>query len=307
MRKLSFLILLATAAAPALAAGPNDRGRHQDDSASDKSETRSERARPSRSEAREQRSEAREQRTNRPAEVREQRSVAVQRADGNDGQQNVRRVREHNQQQQQAATTESGGQDSVRNRGGRDRQGTSTTNQAQTNWGERERRVRATPGTTSTSTQAQTNWRERERRVRTIPDTTPTATRQSSRERSAFRDRDRNRRDYRNGNYTRWSSSQWHNWRNDRRYDWRHYRDRNRSHFRIGIYFDPFGYNYRRWSVGSFLNSGYYRSSYWLNDPWQYRLPPAYGPYRWVRYWNDALLVNIYTGEVEDVIHGFFW
>jgi len=305
MRKLSFLILLATAAAPALAAGPNDRGRHQDDSASDKSETRSERARPSRSEAREQRSEAREQRANRPAEVREQRSVAVQRGDGNDGQQNVRRVREHNQQQ--SATTESGGQDSARSRGGRDRQGMSTTNQAQTNWGERERRVRATPGTTSTTTQAQTNWRERDRRVRTIPDTNPTATQQSSRERSAFRDRDRNRRDYRNGNYTRWSSSQWHNWRNDRRYDWRHYRDRNRSHFRIGIYFDPFGYNYRRWSVGSFLNSGYYRSSYWLNDPWQYRLPPAYGPYRWVRYWNDALLVNIYTGEVEDVIHGFFW
>ena len=51
----------------------------------------------------------------------------------------------------------------------------------------------------------------------------------------------------------------------------------------------------------------YYGSSYWLNDPWQYRLPPAYGPYRWVRYWDDALLVNIYTGEVVDVIHNFFW
>ena len=46
---------------------------------------------------------------------------------------------------------------------------------------------------------------------------------------------------------------------------------------------------------------------FWLNDPWQYRLPPAYGPYRWVRYCNDALLVNIYTGQVVDVIHGFFW
>ena len=51
----------------------------------------------------------------------------------------------------------------------------------------------------------------------------------------------------------------------------------------------------------------YYDQSFWLNDPWQYRLPPAYGPYRWVRYWDDALLVNIYTGQVEDVLHNFFW
>ena len=48
-------------------------------------------------------------------------------------------------------------------------------------------------------------------------------------------------------------------------------------------------------------------SNYWLNDPWQYRLPPAYGPYRWVRYYNDALLVDIYSGQVVDVIYGFFW
>ena len=63
----------------------------------------------------------------------------------------------------------------------------------------------------------------------------------------------------------------------------------------------------RRWSIGSFLYPSYYGSNFWLNDPWQYRLPPAYGPYRWVRYWDDALLVNIYTGEVVDVINNFFW
>ena len=49
------------------------------------------------------------------------------------------------------------------------------------------------------------------------------------------------------------------------------------------------------------------RSRFWLNDPGDYRQPPAYGPYRWVRYRNDAFRVNIYTGEVVDVIHGFFW
>jgi hypothetical protein len=36
-------------------------------------------------------------------------------------------------------------------------------------------------------------------------------------------------------------------------------------------------------------------------------LPPAYGRFRWVRYFGDVLLVDIYTGEVVDVVHDFFW
>ena len=116
-------------------------------------------------------------------------------------------------------------------------------------------------------------------------------------------EREKGRRDYRDGNYTRWSN----NWRHDRRYDWSSYRNRHRSIFHLGFYNDPFGWNYRSWSIGSFLYPSFYGSRYWLNDPWQYRLPPAYGPYRWVRYWDDALLVNIYTGEVVDVMHNFFW
>ena len=100
-----------------------------------------------------------------------------------------------------------------------------------------------------------------------------------------------------------WSSQ----WRSDRRYDWRRYRDHNRSIFRFGRYYDPYGYNYRRFSIGFNLWPSYYGSSYWLDDPWMYRLPPAYGPYRWVRYWDDALLVNIYTGQVVDVERNFFW
>ena len=96
-------------------------------------------------------------------------------------------------------------------------------------------------------------------------------------------------------------------WRSDRRYDWRRHRDRNRSKFRLGFYFDPFGWSYRRYNVGWRLWPSYYGNSYWLHDPWMYRLPPAYGPYRWIRYHDDALLVNIYTGEVVDVIYSFFW
>ncbi len=104
------------------------------------------------------------------------------------------------------------------------------------------------------------------------------------------------------------SNRQWSNrWRQDRSYDWRNYRDRNRSIFRLGGYRDPYGYGYRRFSIGFNLFPNYYQSNHWLDDPWMYRLPPAYGPYRWVRYYDDALLVNIYSGQVVDVVHSFFW
>lgn len=96
-------------------------------------------------------------------------------------------------------------------------------------------------------------------------------------------------------------------WRRDHRYDWRNHRHRHRSLFRLGFYIDPFGWNYHRYGIGWRLWPSHYSNRFWLNDPWMYRLPPAYGPYRWVRYWDDALLVNLYTGQVVDVIHNFFW
>ena len=138
----------------------------------------------------------------------------------------------------------------------------------------------------------------RQGRYRSIPDINP----QIGQQPQTSRDGRVSTRHYR-GDSHRWTN----HWRNDRRYDWRRYRDRNRSVFQIGFYYDPFGYNYRRYSLGSFLYPSYYQSNFWINDPWQYRLPPAYGPYRWVRYHNDALLIDTYSGEVVDVIHGFFW
>jgi len=139
----------------------------------------------------------------------------------------------------------------------------------------------------------------RERRIRTIPTTTPEVG-QSSPVRTDVRvDHRRYDRDSRH----RWSN----HWRSDHRYDWRRHRDHNRFTFRIGFYSDPFGFGYHRFGLGSYLYPSYYQSNYWINDPWQYRLPPAYGPYRWVRYHNDAVLIDIYSGEVVDVIYGFFW
>ena len=137
------------------------------------------------------------------------------------------------------------------------------------------------------------------------------------------RDRDGQRDAYRSGSRTdtwrdrssgyyagsrdhrRWDRN---DWRRDRRYDWYGYRNQHRSLFSIGRYYSPYrNYGYRRPIIGLFLDNGFYGNRYWINDPWQYRLPEVYGPYRWVRYYDDVLLVDIYTGEVVDVIHDFFW
>ncbi len=108
-----------------------------------------------------------------------------------------------------------------------------------------------------------------------------------------------------NRNYDRWDRR---SWRSDNRYDWRDYRTSNRSVFRLGRYYSPYrNYSYSRVGIGFYLGSLFYGNRYWINDPWSYRLPEVYGPYRWVRYYDDVLLVNVYSGEVVDVIYDFFW
>lgn len=97
-------------------------------------------------------------------------------------------------------------------------------------------------------------------------------------------------------------------WRNDRRYDWNGFRNQNRNFFRAGRYYPPVrGWGYRRLGIGFTLGAPFFASSFWINDPWAYRLPPAYGQLRWVRYFGDVLLVDTYTGQVVDVIPDFFW
>ena len=109
---------------------------------------------------------------------------------------------------------------------------------------------------------------------------------------------ERHRRDRPN-----WST----NWRHSNKYDWHNWRKRHRSLFRLGFYFDPFGWRYRPYSIGWRLWPSYYSSRFWINDPWRYRLPYAPPGYRWIRYYNDAILVDTWNGEVVDVIYNFFW
>lgn len=106
------------------------------------------------------------------------------------------------------------------------------------------------------------------------------------------------------GNYRNWNRG----WRDDHRYDWHDYRNSHRNVYHLGNYYSPYrSWSYRPLSIGFYLDPLFYSSSYWIDDPYQYRLPEAYGPYRWVRYYDDALLVDIYSGEVVDSIQDFFW
>lgn len=126
---------------------------------------------------------------------------------------------------------------------------------------------------------------------------------------SSERGWDRDRGDPRRGSWSAGRTGGWDpDWRRDNRYDWQGWRNSHRDVYRLGRYNPPYrSYGYRRLSIGFFLDGGFFGSNYWIGDPWQYRLPPAYGPYRWVRYYDDALLVDTYTGEVVDVIYDVFW
>lgn len=78
-----------------------------------------------------------------------------------------------------------------------------------------------------------------------------------------------------------------------------------RFHWRV-YYHRPHGWYYRRWSYGQVLPHFFWVRDYWITDWWMFDLQrPPYG-YEWVRYGDDALLVNIYTGEVLEAIYDLF-
>jgi hypothetical protein len=119
---------------------------------------------------------------------------------------------------------------------------------------------------------------------------------------------DRNDRNWRGGDRDGRRNDWNRNWRNDNRYDWQRWRYSNRNIFRIGPYYSPYrNYGYNRFDIGILLEPLFYSQRYWIGDPWQYRLPPAYPGTQWVRYYNDVVLVDIYSGEVLDIIYDFFW
>ncbi len=179
-------------------------------------------------------------------------------------------------------------------------------------WERREDR-RTIPGRTP---QADNRQWDNNRDQRTPPqwdrnrnDRTPDWNRERNRDDRRW-DNDRGRYDNRyDSRRPQTQSDRWYNdWRRDRRYDWQSYRNQYRDRYRIGTYYSPYrNYGYSRLRIGLSINSGYYGSRYWIRDPYYYRLPPVPSYMRWVRYYDDVVLVDLRRGRVVDVIYNFFW
>ncbi|WP_240913813.1 RcnB family protein [Sphingomonas sp. HDW15A] len=276
MRNLALLLLLASAAAPVMAQSGERSSEDRAAARAERAQARAERA--ERTEARS--NEARAARSEQRASRAEPPSAPV--------------VTQTQSVEQQAVQQSAPAAQETR----------SSRRQAYESRRERIREQRTSEPVDAQTTASGDGIAPRQRDIRTIPDTSPTTVVTRNNDGTiTTQHRSRDGRRW-SENHRRWDRD---HWRGDRRYDWRRYRSHHRSLFRLGLYIDPFGWGYRRWGIGSYLYPNYYSSSFWLNDPWQYRLPPVYGPYRWVRYHDDALLVDIYSGQVVDVIYNFFW
>ena len=88
--------------------------------------------------------------------------------------------------------------------------------------------------------------------------------------------------------------------------DWR--QDRRANHnrgYRRGHWNAPFRYN--AFTPGYRIQPRYYGQRYYIANPNRYGLTGAYGSQRWVRHYDDALLIDIRSGTVRRVIRGFYW
>ena len=77
--------------------------------------------------------------------------------------------------------------------------------------------------------------------------------------------------------------------------------------FHGGAYYRPHGWYYHRWNYGEFLPALFFAQSYWLLNYGVYSLPAPPPGCVWVRYGDDALLVDRDTGEIVQVIYGVFY
>ncbi|PCD04767.1 hypothetical protein COC42_06790 [Sphingomonas spermidinifaciens] len=89
------------------------------------------------------------------------------------------------------------------------------------------------------------------------------------------------------------------------RNDWRDWRGRNRALYARGNWRAPFRYN--QWRPGVRIAPVYYGQRYWINDPYRYRLPAVRANQRWIRHYDDVVLIDYRRGVVVDVIRGFYF
>jgi Ni/Co efflux regulator RcnB len=86
------------------------------------------------------------------------------------------------------------------------------------------------------------------------------------------------------------------------------YRGHYRPAIRLRPYHYPRGYYYTTWRIGAYLPMLFLSAQFFYDDYYQLGLAPPPPGYRWVRYGPDLLLVELYSGQVVDVVTGvFYW
>lgn len=103
------------------------------------------------------------------------------------------------------------------------------------------------------------------------------------------RDRDRGRPRYDQRTFPRYVTP-------SRRYQWRG-----------APWRPPVGFYSFRWQYGQILPWTWYTPNYYLNDYWNYGLPRPPIGCEWVRAGDDAILVDVFTGRVYQVVYNLFW
>jgi Ni/Co efflux regulator RcnB len=76
--------------------------------------------------------------------------------------------------------------------------------------------------------------------------------------------------------------------------------------YHVGAYRRPNGWVAHRWAYGQILPRSYWAQEYFLADFWLFGLEVPPMGYEWVRDDDDAILVNIQTGEILEVEYGVF-
>jgi hypothetical protein len=80
-----------------------------------------------------------------------------------------------------------------------------------------------------------------------------------------------------------------------------------RFHWRQGSWAGPPGWRYRRFFFGQLFPLAWCGPSWWIDYYWWYELPvPPWG-YAWVRNGPDALLINVRTGYIVEVVYDVFY
>ncbi len=93
--------------------------------------------------------------------------------------------------------------------------------------------------------------------------------------------------------------------RQEYREDWQDYRRDNRKAFKGSRFNAPF--RYRTFNNGARISSSYYGPRYYVNNYSTYHLRAPRVNQRYVRHYNDLLLVNVRSGTVVRAYRNFYW